>query len=129
MTSGLAFQVFTLAIFMALALDFVSTTRRRIRTMGKEEALDQSHATLRKSAKFKGFLLALTFAILCIFIRCVYRVAELSQGWNGHLLYVEYLFILLEGAIIAAGIIPLNFFHPGICFRMVDHNASPASLD
>jgi hypothetical protein len=132
MISGLAFQVFTLLVFMVLALDFVSTTRRRIRTMGKKEALDQTHATLRKSTKFKGFLIALTFATLCIFTRCVYRVAELSEGWNGHLLYVEWLFILLEGAPVVAGIIALNIFHPAICFReadKVDNNASLASLD
>jgi RTA1 like protein len=120
MVSGLSFQVFTLVIFMALALDFALSIRRRVKTMGKMEALDQNYAALRKSVKFKGFLWALTFATLCIFTRCVYRVAELSEGWNGQLLYVEWLFIFLEGAIILAGIASLNIFHPGLCFREAD---------
>jgi hypothetical protein len=128
MISGLVFQVFTLLVFMILALDFTFSIRRRIRTMGERKALDQGYARLRKSAKFKGFLLAITFATLCIFTRCVYRVAELSEGWNGHLLYVQWLFIFLEGATVIAGVGALNVFHPGICFGGA-YNGSPASLD
>jgi hypothetical protein len=47
----------------------------------------------------------------------VYRVAELSQGWQGHLIKTQKYFIGLEGAIVAAGILSLNVFHPGICFQ------------
>jgi RTA1 like protein len=116
MLAGLAFQVFTLVIFIGFSTDFALKTLLRVRSMGREGALDQTHAKLRNSFKFKGFLAALTFATLCIFTRSVYRVAELSEGWQGHLIKTQKYFIGLEGAIVAAGVLSLNAFHPAFCF-------------
>jgi hypothetical protein len=117
MIAGLSFQVVTLVVFIVLSLDFGFKTWNRIREMGKEEALDRKHQALRESWPFKGFMVALVFATLCIFTRSVYRVAELSQGWQGHLIKTQKYFIGLEGAIVAAGILALNIFHPAFCFR------------
>jgi len=117
MIAGLAMQVFTLAIFIGLSADFALKTWRRVESLGKEGALDPTHAKLRASKRFQGFLAALTFATLCIFTRSVYRVAELSEGWTGHLISTQRYFIGLEGAIVAAGVLSLNAFHPGFCFR------------
>jgi hypothetical protein len=117
MIAGLSTQVATLTVFIALSADFAFTTMKRIRALGKTQALDQTHAQLRASTKFKGFIVALTFATLCIFTRSVYRVAELSEGWTGHLISTQRYFIGLEGAIVAAGVLSLNAFHPGICFQ------------
>lgn len=117
MIAGLAFQVATLFVFIVLATDFGLRTLKRVRTLGKEEALDQTHAQLRNSWPFKGFLIALAFATLCIFTRSVYRVAELSEGWNGHLIKTQRYFIGLEGAVVGAAVLSLNAFHPGLCFR------------
>ena len=117
MDAGLAFQVFTLFIFMCLSIDFAIKTLLRYRKMGSDDAFDQSHEALRKSKRFHGFLVALAFATLCIFTRSVYRVAELSEGWNGHLIKTQKYFIGLEGAIVSAAVLALNIFHPGFCFR------------
>jgi hypothetical protein len=117
MIAGLAFQVFTLLIFIILSTDFAIKTWTRVNRMGKEEALDPKHHALRNSMKFRGFIIALAFTTLCIFTRSVYRVAELSEGWQGHLIKTQKYFIGLEGAIVIAGIMALNVFHPGFCFR------------
>lgn len=117
MIAGLAFQVITLLVFMILAADFALTTYKRSKALGTTQALDQTHTKLRNSFKFRGFLYALTFATLCIFTRSVYRVAELSEGWEGHLIKTQKYFIGLEGAIVAAGVLALNVFHPGLGFR------------
>lgn len=117
MIAGLAFQVATLFVFIILCADFAFKTMRRVRNMGKEEALDPTHACLRNSWAFKGFLVALSLATLCIFTRSVYRVAELSEGWNGHLIKTQKYFIGLEGAIVGVAVLALNAFHPGLCFR------------
>ena len=82
-----------------------------------DDAFDPRHAALRKSWQFRGFLVALTLSTLLIFTRCVYRVAELSEGWDGHLIKIESYFIGLEGAIILAAVYLLNLFHPGFCFK------------
>jgi hypothetical protein len=116
MIAGLVVQVVTLLIFMLLALDFATRTLRRIRQLGSQNALDPRHAALRKSWIFKGSLVALTLSTLCIFTRCVFRVAELSDGWSGHLMKVQHYFIGLEGAVIVAAVFLLNIFHPGFCF-------------
>ncbi|KAK8230495.1 sphingoid long-chain base transporter RSB1 [Phyllosticta capitalensis] len=117
MLAGLAFQVFTLLIFIVLACDFGVRTYRRVQHLGATQALDPTHARLRSSWAFQGFLVALAFATLCIFTRSVYRVAELSEGWNGHLIETQSYFIGLEGAIVGAAMVALNAFHPGLCFR------------
>jgi hypothetical protein len=88
MLAGLAFQVATLLIFIILALDFASRTIGRIRRLG-QGALDPRYAKLRNSWQFKGFIVALSFATLCVFTRCVYRVAELSEGWTGRLIETQ----------------------------------------
>ncbi|KAL5120739.1 Mitochondrial import inner membrane translocase subunit Tim17-A [Pleosporales sp. CAS-2024a] len=116
MIAGLAFQVFSLLIFMLLAVDFALRTIGRIRQLGTQDALDPRFAALRGSWIFKGFLVALTISTLCIFTRCVYRVAELSEGWEGHLMKVQRYFIGLEGAVVVAAVFLLNMFHPGYCF-------------
>ncbi|KAJ4290547.1 hypothetical protein N0V90_010764 [Kalmusia sp. IMI 367209] len=117
MIAGLTVQVFTLLIFIILATDFSIRTYRRTRELGSQNALDPTHAKLRSSHAFKSFLFALSLATLCIFTRSVYRVVELSEGWNGHLIKTQKYFIGLEGAIIGVAVLVLNAFHPRLCFR------------
>ncbi|PGH07251.1 hypothetical protein AJ80_08037 [Polytolypa hystricis UAMH7299] len=116
MIAGLVSQVVTLGAFIILAIDFSLRTLRRMKSMG-EGALDPRHAALRRSFAFRGFLVALSVATLLIFTRCVYRIAELSGGWDGHLMKDEPLFIALEGGLIVAAVFALNLFNPGLCFR------------
>jgi hypothetical protein len=124
MLAGLSFQVFTLAVFITLSADFALKTWRRVVALGDAGALDPTHAKLRASRRFRGFLAALVFATLCIFTRSVYRVAELSEGWSGHLISTQRYFIGLEGAIVAAGVLALNAFHPAICFSEGDDKSA-----
>ena len=90
MVAGLALQVFTLFLFQLLCLDFAVKTLRRMNAMG-DAALDPTHAKLRASAKFRLFLVALALATVCIFIRSIYRVAELAEGWEGALIKNQHL--------------------------------------
>ncbi|KAL8792533.1 MAG: hypothetical protein Q9195_004903 [Heterodermia aff. obscurata] len=119
MVAGLAFQVLTLAIFICLCTDFAIKTVRRMQAMGNA-ALDPAHAKMRSSIVFRSFLVALSFATLCIFIRSIYRVAELAEGWEGALIKNQNLFIGLEGAMVIVAVLALNAFHPGFCFQSGD---------
>ena len=116
MIAGLVAQVVTMAIFILFAVDFAIRTWRRNRTLG-DDALDPRYAHLRSSSLFRGFLIALSISTLGIFTRCVFRVAELSDGWDGSLLSNESLFIALEGVMIVISVLVLNLFHPGVCFK------------
>lgn len=81
--AGLSFQVFSLAIFILLALDFAFRHWR-------------SKARRSTPPSFKVFVFFLSLAILLILVRCVYRIDELSDGYGGSLIHNQSLFIGLE---------------------------------
>jgi len=118
MVAGLAFQVFTLLIFMILCTDFALRTRKRYKSMG-EDAFDQNplYATMRGSWRFKGFLTGLTLATICIFWRSVYRVVELGEGWQGALIRRQWLFVGFEGVMVIVACFALNIFNPAFTFK------------
>jgi hypothetical protein len=118
MVAGLTFQVFTLFVFMGLCIDFALRTRSRYKALGAA-ALDQSPLLhqLRNSWRFKSFLAALALATICIFWRSVYRVAELGEGWQGHLIRQQWLFVGFEGVMVIVACFALNIFHPAVMFK------------
>ncbi|KAL8890481.1 MAG: hypothetical protein Q9192_005865 [Flavoplaca navasiana] len=61
-------------------------------------------------------LTSLSIATLCIYIRSIFRVAELQEGFNGHLANDEVTFMILEGAMVAIASIALTLPHPGMVF-------------
>ena len=80
MVAGVAWQVFSLALFSAACLDFAQRVQKT-----SKSAMNPSFAEFRESKKFKLFLFSLAAATLAIFTRCVFRVAELSGGFHGRL--------------------------------------------
>lgn len=118
MVAGLAIQVFTLFIFMCLCLDFALRTHKRYKSMG-EDAFDQNpiFKTLREGRSFKFFLAALSLATICIFWRSVYRVIELGEGWTGHLIKQQWLFVGFEGVMVIVACLALNVCHPALTFK------------
>lgn len=89
--AGLAWQVFTLTLFMALCAEFA------LRCYQRRNSFDESQKGLRDSKQFKYFLVALGVATILIYVRCIYRVAEMSFGWGGLLMSNETYFLVLEG--------------------------------
>ena len=57
------------------------------------------HAAL--TTRFRVFLVFLSLAVILILVRCIYRIDELSNGYNGTLIHDENLFIGLEGVYVA----------------------------
>ncbi|RQM07441.1 hypothetical protein DH86_00002911 [Scytalidium sp. 3C] len=118
MIVGLSVQVFTLLIFILLCLDFARRTYTRYRSLG-DAAFDQNphFRSLREGWRFKGFLVALSLATICIFWRSVYRVAELSEGWTGNLIRHQWLFLGFEGVMVIVACLSLNVFNPAYTFQ------------
>lgn len=83
--AGLSMQVLTICIFCAFMGDFVYRYTRS----------DHGGAVGVRMMVFFGGLAA---AIVLITVRCVYRLAELNQGYRGKLVRHEVLFIVFEGA-------------------------------
>lgn len=62
-------------------------------------------------------------ATLTIFIRSVFRVAELSGGFNGSLFNEEIPFMILEGPMVIIACTAMSAFHPGVAFQGHWHEA------
>lgn len=101
--AGLSFQVFTLASFIGLCLDYILRYQH-----------SSTRATLTKS--FKIFAVFLFLAIVLILIRCAYRIDELSDGYSGPLIHNESLFIALEGVMVIVAAFSMSVAHPGMIF-------------
>jgi hypothetical protein len=118
MVAGVAWQVFSLALFAALCSEYTW----RVRNASKFE-LNPDFESLRNGHPFKAFLWCLGVATLAIFIRSVFRCAELSGGFHGKLANQQVTFMTLEGAMISIAVICLTVLHPGLIFREAWHAA------
>ena len=118
MVAGLVFQVVSLAVYIALCAHFAWRVKKS--TLPKNEAYE----SLRHSAKFKAFLFALALATLTIFVRCVFRVAELEGGFDGSLANNQTLFMILEGPMIIVAVAAMTVLHPGRVFGEAWHTAT-----
>lgn len=115
--AGLCFQVATLSCFSLVSLDYAFRSRHSWRSQNL-------------SLRFRVFVAFLTLATLTIFIRCCYRVYELSEGYSrdSTALRDEPLFIGLESAMVIVTAYALIGAHPGYIFdRVRDGKEDPAA--
>ncbi|KAJ5930485.1 RTA1-domain-containing protein [Penicillium verhagenii] len=112
MIAGLATQVASLVVFMALCLQYAWSVRKNPHGLNQAPSMVE----LRESLRWKAFLGGLALATVTIFVRSVFRVAELKGGFHSSLANNEVLFMILEGAMIAIAISCLTVLHPGVCF-------------
>jgi hypothetical protein len=113
MIAGVVIQVAILAFFGYFLAEYTLRTYRR-RDQLSEEALSLYHKT-----SFRCFSVAILVAFGGIFIRCVYRIPELTGGWRSEIMRNEIEFIILEGVMIVISVAVLTVFHPGYCFPVL----------
>lgn len=95
--AGLSFQVFTLTLFIGLALDYAIRYARAQRHERNVKFLEIGTETTKLPTSFKIFVAFLSLSTILILIRCIYRIDELSDGYSGPLIRNQGLFIALEG--------------------------------
>ena len=91
MMAGIIWQVITLTVFAFLVVDYYFKTRSnwaQVTPQGKEVAATGS---------FKIFAYSIFIAFIAVYIRCVYRIAELAGGWANKIMSDQPSFIALEG--------------------------------
>ncbi|CZR53242.1 related to YER185w, Rta1p [Phialocephala subalpina] len=119
MLAGLIFQLISLSLFAVACTDFFLRVRKQ-RGMWNPRYLNIVNSKL-----FKAFLFGLATATITIFVRSVYRCAELSGGFNSTLFTSdEALFMILEGLMIVIACSCLTILHPAIAFQGVWHEAN-----
>ncbi|KAL8834571.1 MAG: hypothetical protein Q9170_003699 [Blastenia crenularia] len=109
--AGLSFQVFTLCVFIVLSLEYAFRWQKARRADANKKPVSRG---------FKVFVGFLSLSILLILIRCIYRIDELSDGYNGPLIHDEGLFIGLEGVMVLVAVYCLMIAHPGPVFAGLD---------
>ena len=119
MVAGVGWQVASLGIFAILCAEFGWRVYR-----SSESQRNLNFTLLRNTFRFKAFLWALALATLAIFVRSVFRCAELQGGFHGKLANQQITFMILDGAMIISACILLTVFHPGLSFQGRWHDAS-----
>ncbi|OKL60427.1 hypothetical protein UA08_03991 [Talaromyces atroroseus] len=112
MLAGVSWQVFSLGVFIGLCIDFALRVRR-----ASPSDFNPQYDSLRASLQFKSFLVCLFMATLTIFVRSVFRCAELSGGFQGALANDQVTFMILEGAMISIAALALTVSHPGLVWK------------
>ncbi|KAK6897339.1 Sphingoid long-chain base transporter RSB1 [Candida tropicalis] len=96
--------------FMKLLFNTPST--RGYRANYLDEKYDSRYYKIRQGRLFGWFPLAITIAVVAVYIRCVYRVVELAQGWGGYLMTHEIYLLVLDASMITICGLVFIPFHP-----------------
>ncbi|KAF8127514.1 RTA1 like protein-domain-containing protein, partial [Mycena galopus ATCC 62051] len=117
MLGGIAFQFAVIIVFTLLVLDFTQPYIRDqpVRTGGTPRTA--------LTPRLKMMLITLTFSTTVLFIRSVYRLIELSGGWQGRIIHTQVYFNVLDGGMVTLAIFTLNFVHPGLFLQSSPSNA------
>lgn len=110
--AGIVLQVVVLGVFGVLAVDYWVRVRRYMASPGA----DPVGLSLWRSPNFRKFGYGMLGAYVSIFIRCVYRIAEMAGGWGNHIMQDEASFMVLDAGLITVTCYLLTIFHPGIFF-------------
>ncbi|GMM50372.1 hypothetical protein DASB73_013300 [Starmerella bacillaris] len=112
MVGGIIFQVIVLTVFIFV----FSYVVYRIFYATGEAHWSGEYARNRKRPLFKYWLPSVFVSLIFLEIRSIYRVVELSEGWNGPLMVTESYFLVLDGLMIFLGMLPLTIVFPGLAY-------------
>ncbi|KAJ4487658.1 RTA1 like protein-domain-containing protein [Lentinula aciculospora] len=104
MLAGIVIQLAILIIFSTTALEFVYrfNTDKPVRS-------EPSDAIGYMDRRRTIGLFAVFFATFCLFIRAVYRVIELADGWNGVVISTQWSFDLFDSGMVVLAMYTWNF--------------------
>lgn len=91
MLAGIVFQVATFTFLYVLIIMYIRNLLRNKATMTADAS------ALLTGRDFKIFGYGMFVASAAIYIRCVYRIAELAEGWANDIMRDEVGYIVLDG--------------------------------
>ncbi|KAG7929773.1 hypothetical protein KL925_000515 [Ogataea polymorpha] len=124
--AGLVFQVVSMTFFQMCWYAFLFLWSRELRKHG-ESGLESQYSGIRARKAFKLFPYAVSAAVIFIYVRSIYRIAELVDGFDSRLATHEAYFFPLESAMMTLAFILLSVLHPGTAYGrgvvvVVDHS-------
>ncbi|KAF8191008.1 RTA1-like protein [Mycena galopus ATCC 62051] len=118
MLGGIVFQFISLCFYTGFGIDFLrhyaaAKPARAPSSMSERGVLDQ---------RLKFLIAALTFSTFVLFIRSIYRMVELADGWTGRIITTEVYFNVLDAGMVTLAIFTMNFAHPGVLLGSSGNN-------
>lgn len=137
MVSGIAFQVLSMLLFLVLMANFLyriyfaasSEVKCLVLNFGRllfqtkkgremmqthlQPHYNQKYAHIWSRRRFAYYPLVLILLVFFIYVRCVYRLVELSEGWSGYLITHEIYVMTLDALMVLVTCVLLIPFHPG----------------
>lgn len=120
MVGGLAYQVFTIALFQFFWYLFFFRVYKSYRKNGDAD-FNPRFAHIRESKFLVPFIIGVSFAVVLIFVRSIYRLIELSEGWSSNLAVDEIYFMILEALMVCLATCVLAFLSPGLAYGKNSH--------
>ncbi|VDC01748.1 unnamed protein product [Peniophora sp. CBMAI 1063] len=136
MLVGIIFQLVGIIVYTTLAAEFLW---HYAQDMPFRRAYVYMHRS-KTPRRLKIMLMGMSAMTILLFIRSIYRTAELADGWHGTIITTEWLFDVFDALMISSAMLTLNVIHPGFflvpeenpvelsTYRM-DPKASSASTD
>ncbi|KAF9023601.1 RTA1-domain-containing protein [Hymenopellis radicata] len=105
---GVIFQFIAMTVFVYLAIEFLIFFKR-------DRAVHQKNRKnpINDSNKRLIMVIVLFFNMTCLYIRSIYRVAELAEGFGGKIILTQTYFTVFDGEMIMLAMFSLNLGHPG----------------
>ncbi|KAJ7114975.1 RTA1-like protein [Mycena epipterygia] len=110
MLGGIIFQFCAICAYSLLAIDFL---RHYTASAPVRPHISSSERGVLDT-RLKLMLAALAFSTLVLFIRSIYRIIELADGWTGRIITTEVYFNVLDGGMVTLAIWTMNIAHPGL---------------
>ncbi|GMG32794.1 unnamed protein product [Ambrosiozyma monospora] len=115
---GRILQLVSMTIFIIFVLIFFVNLHKAHKN-GSLKRETETYEYIRESMFFKLMLTSLLFAVFCIYIRTIYRVAALSGGYQNGVMIDEKMFFGLDAAMVLFASILISGFYPGVCFQQM----------
>ncbi|CUM64883.1 uncharacterized protein PRCAT00002499001 [Priceomyces carsonii] len=135
MVAGIAFQIVSMSLFFffwfwflfeiyfnadrqitfslkRLLQLFFNTKEGTILHRQLDTSYTQAYHDIRAARLFNFFPAVITSSVVFVYVRCIYRVIELAQGWRGFLITHEVYIMVLDAAMVFLACVLYVPFHP-----------------
>ncbi|RLV90780.1 Sphingoid long-chain base transporter RSB1 [Spathaspora sp. JA1] len=139
MVGGIAFQVVYMTLFLSFYIHFIdriyfranptikfsfrrtfqllfNTSKGQLLRQDLDPCYNPQFAFARKRPLFNYMPVAILVSSVSIYLRCIYRMVELSQGWGGYLITHEEYVLTLDALMVFLACAFYVPFHPRFTF-------------
>ncbi|TFY67763.1 hypothetical protein EVG20_g3827 [Dentipellis fragilis] len=119
MLIGIVFQMFTIAVYTVLAIEFFLrvSSDKPARDIAVDARQSRKTAEAKRNPCLRLMVMCLGIMGVFIIIRSIYRTVELVDGFQGKIITTEIWFNIFDGAVIVLAMVTLNVLHPGFLLR------------